>query len=72
VRELRGPSDSNGNLVLSNRPVLAPGLQDAAIVVGDGGVLVLPFDREGELRAEVEALRRRSAPAVRTPGERTS
>jgi mannose-1-phosphate guanylyltransferase len=71
VRELRGASDPSGNLVLSNRPVLAPGLRDAAIVVGDSGVLVLPFDREGELRSAVEALRRRLEPAVRTPGERT-
>ena len=69
VSELRG-TDSSGNLVLSSRPVLAPGLRDAAIVVGDSGVLVLPFDRESELRSAVETLRRHSEPAVRTPGER--
>jgi len=72
VRELRGASDASGNLFLSNRPVLAPGLRDAAVVVGDTGVLVLPFEKEGELRAAVETLRRRPNPGVRTPDERTS
>lgn len=57
VRELRGASDAAGNLVLSPVPVIAPGVRDTAIVVGDGGVLVLPFEREGELRAAVDALR---------------
>jgi mannose-1-phosphate guanylyltransferase len=58
VRELKGPSDSAGNLVISPVPVLAPGMRDAAIVVGEAGVLVLPFERETELKAAVEALRR--------------
>src|SRR4029077_9166491 len=58
VRDLRGASDDAGNLVISGRPVLAPGVRDAAIVVGDSGVLLLPFEREGELRAAVENLRR--------------
>jgi hypothetical protein len=43
--------------VLSPVPVIAPGVRDTAIVVGDGGVLVLPFEREGELRAAVDAVR---------------
>jgi mannose-1-phosphate guanylyltransferase/mannose-6-phosphate isomerase len=58
VRDMRGPSDGSGNLVLSERPVLAPGVRDAAIVVGEEGVLVLPFEREGDLRAAVEGLQR--------------
>ncbi|MEP6994925.1 MAG: mannose-1-phosphate guanylyltransferase [Acidobacteriota bacterium] len=55
VREIRGASDSAGNLVISPVPVLAPGVADTAIIVGEGGVLVLPFEREGELRAAVES-----------------
>ena len=66
VRELRGPSDAAWNLVLSPVPVIAPGVRDTAIVVGDGGVLVLPFEREGELRAAVDAVRD-SARAERGP-----
>lgn len=58
VRDLKGASDARGNLVLSDRPVVALGLSDAAVVVGPGGVLVLPFDRERELKAAVEAIRR--------------
>jgi mannose-1-phosphate guanylyltransferase len=58
VCELRGPSDASGNLVISPVPVLAPGVRDAAIVVGEAGVLVLPFERETELKPAVEALRR--------------
>lgn len=61
VRDLRGPSDDSGNLVLSTLPVLAPGARDTAIVVGPEGVLVLPFDREKELRGAVERLRRKPA-----------
>ncbi len=68
VRELRGPSDADGNLVLSPIPVIAPGIRDTAIVVGDGGVLVLPFEREGELRAAVDAVRLQG----RRPAERGS
>ncbi len=60
VRDLRGASDGRGNLVFSEVPVLAPGVSDSAIVATREGVLVLPFDREGELRAAVEALRRGS------------
>jgi len=65
VRDLRGASDGAGNLVLSRVPVLAPGVRDAAIVVGESGVLLLPFEREGELRAAVESLRRRAEPSPR-------
>jgi mannose-1-phosphate guanylyltransferase/mannose-6-phosphate isomerase len=57
IRELKG-ADENGNLVISNAPVIAPGVSDAAIVVGPEGVLVLPFERERELKGAVEALRR--------------
>lgn len=59
VREIRGASDDRGNLILSDAPVLAPGVRDTAIVVTSSGVLVLPFDREGELRAAVERLAKR-------------
>ncbi|HSE64130.1 MAG TPA: mannose-1-phosphate guanylyltransferase [Thermoanaerobaculia bacterium] len=58
VREMRGPSDASGNLIVSDRPVLAPGVRNTAIVVGEEGVLVLPFDREGDLRSHVENLER--------------
>lgn len=54
VRDLRGPSDDRGNLIVSSAPVLAPGVRETAIVVSGEGVLVLPFDREGELRLSVE------------------
>ncbi|HEY3173804.1 MAG TPA: mannose-1-phosphate guanylyltransferase [Thermoanaerobaculia bacterium] len=57
VRDMRGASDGAGNLILSEAPVLAPGVRDSAIVVGDEGILVLPFDSEKELRAAVERLR---------------
>jgi len=56
VRDLRGAS-ADGNLVLSNVPVLAPGVRDTAIVSGEGGLLVMPFDRETELRAAVARLK---------------
>lgn len=65
VRELRGPSDGAGNLVISRVPVLAPGVSDTAIVVGEAGLLVLPFAREGELKGAVEGQRRREDPARR-------
>lgn len=61
VRDLRGASDAGGNLVISPVPVLAPGLRDTAVVVGPSGVLVLPFEKEGELRGAVEDLGRASA-----------
>jgi mannose-1-phosphate guanylyltransferase len=65
VRELRGASDAAGNLVISGVPVLAPGVRDTAIVAGEAGLLVLPFEREAELRAAVEGLGRREGPAGR-------
>jgi len=57
VRDLRGASDADGNLVISPVPVLAPGVRDTAVVVGPSGVLVLPFEKEGELRGAVDGLR---------------
>ena len=57
VKELRGATDASGNLVISPVPVLAPGLKDTAVIVGPEGVLVLPFEREGELREAVSGLR---------------
>jgi mannose-1-phosphate guanylyltransferase len=70
VRELRGASDEQGNLVISPVPVLAPGLRDTAVVVGGAGVLVLPFEREAELRAAVDDLRRRDSSPVSRPERR--
>jgi mannose-1-phosphate guanylyltransferase len=61
VRDLKGVSDEHGNLIVSEVPVLAPGVRESAIVVGPEGVLVLPFEREGELRAAVDRLRRDQA-----------
>jgi len=63
VRDVRGVSDDSGNLILSDAPVVAPGLRDTAIVVGPEGVLVMPFERERELRAAVERLRRKEETA---------
>jgi len=72
VRDLRGPSDEHGNLILSDAPVLAPGVRNAAIVGSEEGLLVLPFEHESELRAAVEKLRgdppsRRTGRAGRKP-----
>jgi len=64
VRDLRGPSDERGNLVLSPVPVLAPGVRDTAIVVCPTGVLVLPLAQEAGLRPAVERL------AASRPGAR--
>ena len=73
VRDLRGPSDEHQNLILSDRPVLAPGVRDTAIVVSGGGVLVLPFEREAEMRAAVEKLKAsRESPASPKSKGRTS
>ena len=58
IRDLRGAS-SDGNLVIADagQPVLAVGVRDSAIVAGPDGILVLPFERESELRSAVERLR---------------
>ena len=58
VRDLRGAAP-DGNLVIADggRPVIAPGVRDSAIVAGPEGILVLPFDRETELKPAVERLR---------------
>ena len=61
VRDLRGGSP-DGNLVLSNVPVIAPGVRDTAIVAGEGGILVMPFDRETELRTAVTKLKEQEHP----------
>jgi mannose-1-phosphate guanylyltransferase/mannose-6-phosphate isomerase len=61
VRDLRGPSDEHGNLIISDAPVLAPGARNTAIVVSPDGVLILPFDKESDLRGAVERLGHRDA-----------
>ena len=65
VRDLRGPSDEHGNLIISDAPVLAPGARNTAIVVSGDGVLVLPFDKESDLRSAVERLSRREDEPVK-------
>jgi mannose-1-phosphate guanylyltransferase/mannose-6-phosphate isomerase len=57
VRDLRGPSDDRGNLIMSSKPVLAPGVRQTAIIASEDGLLVLPFEHETELRSAVEKLR---------------
>jgi mannose-1-phosphate guanylyltransferase len=71
VRDLRGGGDPSGNLVLSPVPVLAPGVSETAIVAGPEGVLVLPLERESELKASVEKLREREEPATRSRSKET-
>jgi len=60
VRELRGPTDEHGNLVFSKARVVAPGVRDTAIIVSEEGILVMPFEREADLRASVERLTKKS------------
>ncbi len=55
LRDLRG-TDERGNLVLSDRPVLAPGVSNSVIVSNDEGTLVMPFACESDLRDAVEKL----------------
>ncbi len=63
IRELKGPSDERGNLIVADRPVIAPGISDSAIVLGEAGILVLPFERERELKSAVEASKREESGA---------
>jgi len=56
LREVVG-ADAAGNLVLSDRPVAAPGLRDTIVSVSADGLLVLPFAREGEIRELVAGVR---------------
>jgi len=63
VRDLRGPSDDRQNLIVSATPVLAPGVRDTAIVLAEEGLLVLPFDREAELKGAVDRMRAKRADA---------
>ena len=65
VRELRGPSDEHGNLIFSKTRVVAPGVRDTAIVVADAGILIMPFERENELRSAVERAQQKD-PGVKT------
>jgi mannose-1-phosphate guanylyltransferase/mannose-6-phosphate isomerase len=55
LKELRGV-DACGNLVVSDRPVLAPGVKDFVIVSNDEGTLLMPFAAEAGLREAVAAL----------------
>jgi mannose-1-phosphate guanylyltransferase/mannose-6-phosphate isomerase len=76
VRDLRGPSDDRQNLIVSATRVLAPGVRDTAIVLSEEGLLVLPFDRENELRGAVDKMRAKRAsskPLARgsKPGRKT-
>ena len=70
VRDLRGAT-ADGNLVISEpgQPVLAPGVRDSAIIAGPGGILVLPFEREGEMKPTVEHYRRTGSTDIRTSRE---
>jgi mannose-1-phosphate guanylyltransferase/mannose-6-phosphate isomerase len=52
LRDIRG-ADAAGNLIVSDRRVVAPGLRDTIVAVSEEGVLVLPFSRDGEIRALV-------------------
>src|SRR5262245_39518079 len=72
VRDLRGPAaDGSGNLVISElgQPVLAPGVRDSAIIAGPEGILVLPFEREGEMKPTVEHWRKTGSTDIRATRE---
>jgi len=49
LKELKG-TDAAGNLIVSDRRVIAEGLRDSIVAVSDEGVLVFPLSRENELR----------------------
>jgi mannose-1-phosphate guanylyltransferase len=70
VRDLRGVT-ADGNLVISElgQPVLAPGVRDSAIIAGPEGILVLPFEREGEMKPTVEHYRRTGSTDIRSRRE---
>jgi mannose-1-phosphate guanylyltransferase len=55
LKELQGV-DGAGNLILSDRPVLAVGVTDSVIASTEEGTLVLAFSQEGELRGAVEQM----------------
>ena len=70
VRDLRGAT-ADGNLIISEigQPVLAPGVRDSAIIAGAEGILVLPFEREGEMKPTVEHYRRTGSTDIRVARE---
>jgi mannose-1-phosphate guanylyltransferase len=70
VRDLRGGT-ADGNLVLSElgQPILAPGVRDSAIIAGPEGILVMPFEREGEMKPAVEHWRRTGSTDIRSRRE---
>jgi mannose-1-phosphate guanylyltransferase/mannose-6-phosphate isomerase len=53
IAELRG-RDDRGNLILSDRPVVAAGVSDTVIAVTSAGAVVFPFDAEAELRLAID------------------
>ena len=70
VRDLRGGT-ADGNLVISElgQPILAPGVRDSAIIAGPEGILVMPFEREGEMKPAVEHWRKTGSTDIRAARE---
>lgn len=58
LKDLCG-TDAAGNLVLSDRPVLAPGLEGCVIASTEEGILVMPMASESELRGAVARMPRK-------------